>query len=51
MLYYCRGGMGGDQGGTGENGTVTAKPCPKGLYGTFCEVGYNYKFVINIYCD
>ncbi|KAM0968498.1 hypothetical protein TB2_016507 [Malus domestica] len=31
------GGVGGDQGGAGENGTVTGKACPKGLYGTFCE--------------
>nr|XP_043627763.1 uncharacterized protein LOC122599331 isoform X2 [Erigeron canadensis] len=31
------GGHGGNDGGVGENGTVTGKPCPKGLYGTFCE--------------
>ncbi|XP_059645479.1 uncharacterized protein LOC132287032 [Cornus florida] len=32
-----RGGPGGDHGGGGENGTVTGKACPKGLYGVFCE--------------
>ncbi|XP_068313299.1 uncharacterized protein [Pyrus communis] len=31
------GGVGGDQGGAGENGTLTGTDCPKGLYGTFCE--------------
>ncbi|KAH7834094.1 hypothetical protein Vadar_012689 [Vaccinium darrowii] len=34
---HTRGGQGQDQGGAGENGTVTGKECPKGLYGTFCE--------------
>ncbi|MBA0810577.1 hypothetical protein Gohar_002555 [Gossypium harknessii] len=33
---YARGGLGRDQSGGGENGTVTGKTCPKGLYGTFC---------------
>lgn len=32
-----RGGSGGNEGGAGENGTVTGKACPKGLYGTFCK--------------
>ncbi|XP_075489131.1 LOW QUALITY PROTEIN: uncharacterized protein LOC142527987 [Primulina tabacum] len=32
-----RGGLGGNQGLPGENGTVSGKACPKGLYGTFCE--------------
>ncbi|KAM0944757.1 hypothetical protein DsansV1_C11g0112261 [Dioscorea sansibarensis] len=32
-----RGGLGMDQGSAGENGTVTGKDCPKGLYGTFCK--------------
>ncbi|GKC63278.1 hypothetical protein Tco_1095876, partial [Tanacetum coccineum] len=31
------GGLGGNDDGVGENGTVTGKSCPKGLYGTFCE--------------
>uniref|UniRef100_A0A803LBH3 DUF8003 domain-containing protein n=1 Tax=Chenopodium quinoa TaxID=63459 RepID=A0A803LBH3_CHEQI len=31
------GGSGGDEGGAGENGTMTGKACPKGLYGTFCK--------------
>uniref|UniRef100_A0A5B7ADH9 DUF8003 domain-containing protein n=1 Tax=Davidia involucrata TaxID=16924 RepID=A0A5B7ADH9_DAVIN len=30
------GGLGRDQGGAGEDGTVTGKACPKGLYGIFC---------------
>ncbi|KAI8531022.1 hypothetical protein RHMOL_Rhmol11G0105400 [Rhododendron molle] len=34
---HTRGGLGRDLGGAGENGTVTGKACPKGLYGTFCE--------------
>lgn len=38
LFYYFRGGVHRDQGGAGENGTVTGKSCPKGLYGTFCEV-------------
>ena len=37
-----RGGKGAHQGGAGENGTLTAKACPKGLYGIFCEVGLQY---------
>ncbi|PIA64560.1 hypothetical protein AQUCO_00100200v1 [Aquilegia coerulea] len=32
-----RGGMGKDRGQAGENGTITGKACPRGLYGTFCE--------------
>lgn len=35
-----RGGLGMDQGSAGENGTVTGKDCPKGLYGTFCKVNF-----------
>ncbi|KAJ0770297.1 hypothetical protein HanPI659440_Chr07g0255661 [Helianthus annuus] len=31
------GGLGGNEEGAGETGTVTGKSCPKGLYGTFCE--------------
>ncbi|KAL5190276.1 hypothetical protein HKD37_04G009752 [Glycine soja] len=31
------GGKGKGQGGSGANGTITGKACPKGLYGTFCE--------------
>ncbi|GLT85498.1 hypothetical protein SLE2022_036870 [Rubroshorea leprosula] len=34
---HARGGSGRDDGGAGENGTVTGKACPKGLYGIFCE--------------
>ncbi|TYH69364.1 hypothetical protein ES332_D05G050600v1 [Gossypium tomentosum] len=33
---HARGGLGRDKSGVGENGTVTGKACPKGLYGTFC---------------
>uniref|UniRef100_A0A0E0DMX3 DUF8003 domain-containing protein n=1 Tax=Oryza meridionalis TaxID=40149 RepID=A0A0E0DMX3_9ORYZ len=32
-----RGGTVDGQGFPGENGTVTGKDCPKGLYGTFCK--------------
>lgn len=32
--------MGRGEGGAGENGTVTGKACPKGLYGIFCEVRF-----------
>ncbi|XP_047324927.1 uncharacterized protein LOC124928723 [Impatiens glandulifera] len=31
------GGLGANEGEAGENGTVTGKSCPKGLYGIFCE--------------
>ncbi|RVX17375.1 hypothetical protein CK203_003471 [Vitis vinifera] len=31
------GGLARDQSGMGENGTVTGKACPRGLYGIFCE--------------
>ncbi|XP_077211838.1 uncharacterized protein LOC143847056 [Tasmannia lanceolata] len=34
---HIRGGIGRDQGGDGENGTITGKECPKGLHGIFCE--------------
>ncbi|XP_057959544.1 uncharacterized protein LOC131152008 [Malania oleifera] len=30
------GGLGRDKGIAGENGTMTGKACPKGLYGVFC---------------
>ncbi|KAK8550435.1 hypothetical protein V6N12_039144 [Hibiscus sabdariffa] len=33
---YARGGLGRHESGDGENGTVTGKACPEGLYGTFC---------------
>jgi hypothetical protein len=29
---------GSQSGLEGESGTVTGKPCPRGLYGLFCEV-------------
>ncbi|KAK4745542.1 hypothetical protein SAY87_011854 [Trapa incisa] len=31
------GGLGKDHSNAGENGTVTGKACPKGLYGIFCK--------------
>ncbi|KAJ9688259.1 hypothetical protein PVL29_014125 [Vitis rotundifolia] len=34
---YTGGGLGKGQGRAGENGTVTGKACPKGLYGIFCK--------------
>eukprot|EP00261_Vitis_vinifera_P024071 XP_010656239.1 PREDICTED: uncharacterized protein LOC100252538 [Vitis vinifera] len=34
---YTGGGLGKGQGHSGENGTVTGKACPKGLYGIFCK--------------
>ncbi|XLS67626.1 hypothetical protein HN51_018649 [Arachis hypogaea] len=34
---HTGGGQGKGQGGSGENGTITGRDCPKGLYGTFCE--------------
>lgn len=37
-LFYRRGGFGGSQSLMGEDGTVSGKACPKGLYGIFCEV-------------
>ncbi|KAL8110021.1 uncharacterized protein LOC141672459 isoform X1 [Apium graveolens] len=33
---HASGGLGGKQGGAGDNGTITGRACPKGLYGTFC---------------
>ncbi|KAA8531349.1 hypothetical protein F0562_006058 [Nyssa sinensis] len=39
------GGLGRDQGGAGENGTVTGKACPKGLYSIFCVALYFYRSV------
>lgn len=38
VCYCYSGGLGGNDRGTGGNGTVTGRSCPKGLYGTFCEV-------------
>lgn len=34
---HIGGGAGGGRGYAGENGTVTGKACPKGLYGIFCQ--------------
>jgi hypothetical protein len=36
-IIHTRGGLSGNQGGSGENGSVTGRDCPKGLYGIFCE--------------
>lgn len=36
--FLHRGGFGGSQSLMGEDGTVSGKACPKGLYGIFCEV-------------
>ncbi|KAE9464472.1 hypothetical protein C3L33_03589, partial [Rhododendron williamsianum] len=36
-LGLARGGIGRGQDYVGENGTVTGKACPKGLYGIFCQ--------------
>lgn len=38
FAYFHRGGLGGVQGFMGENGSVSGRACPVGLYGTFCEV-------------
>jgi len=32
------GGAGDNDGFHGQEGTITGKACPKGLYGIFCEV-------------
>lgn len=40
MIY--RGGMGIIEDNVGENGTLTGKACPEGLYGLFCEVVLNF---------
>ena len=32
------GGAGNEGGWHGQEGTITGKACPKGLYGIFCEV-------------
>ncbi|KAG9455724.1 hypothetical protein H6P81_000232 [Aristolochia fimbriata] len=34
---HTEGGIGKNQGRVGENGTITGKDCPKGLYGIFCQ--------------
>lgn len=40
ILLMSNSGGAGDNGGLyGEEGTITGKKCPQGLYGTFCEVG------------
>jgi hypothetical protein len=39
-LFLYSGGMSNGPGFPGENGTVTGRACPKGLYGTFCKVTY-----------
>jgi hypothetical protein len=35
---FYSGGSGKNDGHFGEDGTVTGKKCPMGLYGTFCTV-------------
>lgn len=42
---YYRGGKGKGLGGSGADGTISGKACPKGLYGTFCEV---YKYIFKL---
>lgn len=34
----CSGGIGRETGLKGEDGTISGKPCPRGLHGLFCEV-------------
>ncbi|KAG6391223.1 hypothetical protein SASPL_148976 [Salvia splendens] len=36
-IHFHWGGLGGVQGHMGENGSISGKACPKGLYGIFCE--------------
>ncbi|XP_023635914.1 uncharacterized protein LOC17881056 isoform X2 [Capsella rubella] len=36
-IIHARGGVGKDEAFFGENGTVTGKACPKGLYGILCK--------------
>lgn len=43
-IFLCSGGISKGPGFPGENGTVTGRACPKGLYGTFCKV-----YAINVY--
>lgn len=38
FINNCRGGVAKDEALFGENGTVTGKACPKGLYGILCKV-------------
>lgn len=38
FLTFDRGGAGNSSAYYGEEGTITGKDCPKGLYGTFCSV-------------
>ena len=38
FLVYDSGGTGNDDAMTGENGTLTGKDCPPGLFGVFCKV-------------
>ena len=40
FFFFGRGGIGRGHGRSGENGTVTGKVCPRGLYGIFCEVDF-----------
>lgn len=47
MCVYDRGGLGGHQGLMGQNGTISGKACPKGLYGVFCEVNISYVLVFS----
>lgn len=35
---WRRGGFGRGHGLAGQNGSITGKACPRGLYGIFCEV-------------
>ncbi|CAN6974319.1 unnamed protein product [Brassica oleracea var. botrytis] len=36
-IIHARGGAAVDDGFHGKNGTITGKPCPKGLHGIFCK--------------
>ncbi|KAG5403070.1 hypothetical protein IGI04_009189 [Brassica rapa subsp. trilocularis] len=36
-IIHARGGAAVDDGFSGKNGTITGKPCPKGLHGIFCK--------------
>lgn len=40
LVVSVSGGAGDDGGCHGNDGTITGKKCPKGLYGTFCKVKF-----------
>lgn len=50
-MIFNSGGAGDHDGLHGQEGTITGKACPKGLYGIFCEVCSRFLFILLFFTE